>query len=347
MKKFILNYRLLKFAGFALLVLFICFVISWYVGMSKTTWGGWTPPDVSLKLTPKEQKWKKNVEFKYNCVVDYIGLDSGYMEDSIIYLTLIYRENSTLKTELNTKIEEIGSSIAKSFKVLNKRKQQYFKIRFSYYHNYSKDIVTYNIPSDRILTFDFKNNRILSLQKILIVSKFMYYDYVNGRIMRNRIGGQMYEYINNQYNKDSLNINYEIQNLINYKGIDSCTKFISKNPKSIVFQNGKIEVFYQYILHKNLCLSSKITYKYFPSNKTFKYKDFFNNVTPTPPKNSTNDKKEQFNLLDSLKQNDYSYKNIIYGVLVNFKGDTTKIPWTINYETSQFDLNFFYTESQK
>lgn len=346
-KKINLNIRILKFTGFGILILLITLIISWYIGISKTSWGGWTPPDASLKLNPKEQKWKEKIEKTFNCVITYIGLDDSYREDSIIYLTITYRENSILKTKLNTQIKDIGASIAKTFHQIKKRKQQYFSICFTYKHNYNQDLLYNNIPEDRIYTFDYKNKKSLPLKKSLIVSKFGYFDFFNGYLIHRRIGKDKYYYIKNQFNRDSLNENYKINYPYTFRKIESCTKFTTKKPIKIKLKNTVIELFHEYIFYENLCVSSKIIYNYYPKKSDFTYRQLFNEVTDISEDHLNYPKKDKIHLLDSLKKNPYSNKKVIHGVLVDFKGDTTKIPWTINYETSQFEMNYFLNEISK
>jgi hypothetical protein len=126
--------NLFKIIITTLIVGFFSSLLFLYCTSSDTNWGGWTPPDASLKLNKKEIKWVKNFENKYQSTFDYIGLDNGYMEDSIIYITLnchnrsIFENNKIIDKEIFTK-ELCKKFLSNSD---NSRTQKY--IKFSYHH---------------------------------------------------------------------------------------------------------------------------------------------------------------------------------------------------------------------
>jgi spermidine/putrescine-binding protein len=118
---------LLIFLG--ILAVFI-FTISIYSG---TTWGGWTPPDPSLKLDVKEIKWQEAFEKKNDCSITYIGLDGGYQEDTIIYMLLEGRRNTEFIEKIATNGAIVTQEICRQFLASSttKRPQQYIEVTYN------------------------------------------------------------------------------------------------------------------------------------------------------------------------------------------------------------------------
>ena len=332
--------KTLKILGIVLFVL----VAYYYYMFSKTSWGGWRPPSAALKLTHLEEKWLEKNNAYYNCEIEYIGLDDSYREDSVIYINILYSNtnNSLLFRKLNSNIESITKSISESFLTssLNKRKQKYIYITYEK-QNFEKEILDNTISFYRSCMFDLKTKKVFPTKKHLIVSKFGYFDIFRGNVIHRRIGKNIYGYIRNHWNSDSINKYYDVTYLIDYKGIDSCKAFKSKIPSRIFLSNGKIETHYEYIFNKDICISAIIKYECFPKNNKLKYNDFFNKVTNISPEYLNYPKKDQIHLLESLRSNKYSYRGLKYGVLIDFQADTSRIPWTLNYETSQKEIKYF------
>jgi hypothetical protein len=124
--------KIFNFIIILIIVGFFSILIFFYAAFSGTTWGGWTPPDVSLKLNDNESKWVENIENKYEVIFDYIGLDNGYTEDSIIYITLNCNNKSTLDKNKITNKEKFVKELCKQFFHIseNKRTQNYIKFSF-------------------------------------------------------------------------------------------------------------------------------------------------------------------------------------------------------------------------
>ena len=118
---------LLIFLG--ILAVFI-FTISIYSG---TTWGGWTPPDTSLKLDVKEKKWQEAFEKKNECHITYIGLDGSYQEDTIIYMLLEGKRNTEFVDKIATNGAIVTQEICRQFLASSttKRPQQYIEVTFN------------------------------------------------------------------------------------------------------------------------------------------------------------------------------------------------------------------------
>jgi hypothetical protein len=117
---------LLIFLG--ILAVFI-FTISIYSG---TTWGGWTPPDTSLKLDVKEKKWKVAFQKKNGCRITYFGLDGAFLEDSIIYLELDVKSNVDFVEKIATDGASVTEELCRQFLASSqtKRPQQYIEVTY-------------------------------------------------------------------------------------------------------------------------------------------------------------------------------------------------------------------------
>jgi hypothetical protein len=117
-----------------LIVGFFSVLLFFYFAFIDTTWGGWTLPDASLKLNKKEMKWVKNFENKYQSTFEYIGLDNGYMEDSIIYITLNCHSRSILENNKIIYKEIFTKELCKKFLSNSDKSRTQKYIKFSY-HN--------------------------------------------------------------------------------------------------------------------------------------------------------------------------------------------------------------------
>ena len=118
---------LLIFLG--ILAVFI-FTISIYSG---TTWGGWTPPDTSLKLDVNEKKWKAAFQKKNGCSITYFGLDGAFLEDSIIYLELDVKSNVDFVEKIATDGASVTEELCRQFfaSSYTKRSQQYVEVTYN------------------------------------------------------------------------------------------------------------------------------------------------------------------------------------------------------------------------
>ena len=99
---------------------------------SGTTWGGWKPPDTSLKLNASEKKWQEAYQKKNDCRFTYIGLDGSYQEDTIIYIELDGKRNSDFVERIATDGAGVTEEICRQFLSSSKtnRPQQYIEVTF-------------------------------------------------------------------------------------------------------------------------------------------------------------------------------------------------------------------------
>ena len=117
-----------------LIVGFFSALLFFYFALSGSTWGGWSPPDTSLKLNKKEIKWFKNFENKYQSTFDFIGLDKGYTEDSIIYIILNCHNKSILENNQLIDKEKFTKELCKKFFTNSDKNRTQKYIKFSYHH---------------------------------------------------------------------------------------------------------------------------------------------------------------------------------------------------------------------
>jgi hypothetical protein len=112
-----------------ILAVFI-FTFSIYSG---TTWGGWTPPDTSLKLDVNEKKWKVAFQKKNGCRITYFGLDGAFLEDSIIYLELDVKSNVDFVEKIATDGASVTEELCRQFfaSSYTKRSQKYVEVTYN------------------------------------------------------------------------------------------------------------------------------------------------------------------------------------------------------------------------
>ena len=117
-----------------LIVVFCSVLLFFYFAFNDTTWGGWSPPDISLKLNKKETKWVENFEKKYKGTYDYIGLDKEFTEDSIIYLNFNCHNRSIFENNQVTDKETFTKEVCKKFLSNSKTTRTQKYVKFSYYN---------------------------------------------------------------------------------------------------------------------------------------------------------------------------------------------------------------------
>lgn len=321
-------------------------VLLYLYSLSGTTWGGWEPPSTALILDKKERAWVREIERHYQCKINYIGLDGAYMNDSIIYITIEYKEHSVLNRALNDEIEEITGYISSSFLDASstKGKQKQIQITFDYIHNFNNDEIIYNTPLKRKCLYNIRVGKVLSMKKKLLIPKFKYFDFSkeNSGLLNFRIGDKMYAYFNYWYENDSLSKYYSINHGV-FNSLDSCVTYTSKYPDKIKILNGYIESYHKYVFCENQCVSVTINYRCFPKNKDIHYSDMFAKVTGISKERITHSPVDKLKLIDGLKKSSYKYYGKMFGVSISLKGDTLRQPWTIEYETSLDEINFYKT----
>lgn len=78
--------------------------------------------------------WKRN-----DCHFDYIGLDNGYTEDSIIYMNLYLTKKSKLEENISKDREIFTKEICKSFLNSSTKVRPQNYVKFTYYYIKFKD----------------------------------------------------------------------------------------------------------------------------------------------------------------------------------------------------------------
>jgi hypothetical protein len=117
-----------------LISLFIIVLLIVQFTFKDTVWGGWTPPDTSLKLNAGELKWVEKFQNDSGGTIDFIGLNDDFTEDSIIYIDLNCHHQAIFEN-MNIKDKFAFTKAqckAYYFDTDNRRTQNY--IQFSYLH---------------------------------------------------------------------------------------------------------------------------------------------------------------------------------------------------------------------
>ena len=339
--------KTIKIMSILFLIGIIVIVSFFYIGLSKTTWGGWTPPSTELELDAGELAWKNKVELSYDCKIDFIGLDDAFMEDSIIYTNIDYKENSVLKKDMNDSIEGITNKIASSFvkSSKTKREQSYISIRYSYVHNYENDSVIYNIPESRTCLYNVSDQKNMPVISKLIIPKFGYFDYLPEKkdLFYFRLGEGMWSYFKSTSHHDSLVKYYHIKEDLKFGKLNECIRYKTKLPTHIELENGWMESHHSFVFYENRCVSALITYKCFPQKNNLSLKDFCRKIAEISPERLEKSRKEKWSLADTIRNSNYNFHGKMWGVWVSFKTDTLKEPFTIKYETSLADFNYYRT----
>ena len=121
-------------------LLFFSFLFSLVSCINQFGMTGPEKPVLSDKLTTS---WKAEFENKYNCKVDYLGLDDGYEEDTIIYLNLKFKQTSLIQEKLIENWREISEEIANSFYQKTKNEKIHF-LRIYYAGNDVKKSIMFD-----------------------------------------------------------------------------------------------------------------------------------------------------------------------------------------------------------
>lgn len=131
--------KAIKIFGIIILTGIIVVFAFFYFAFSSTTWGGWTPPDASLELNSEENIWVQNFEKRNKCHFDYIGLDNGYTEDSIIYMNLYLTKKSNLEENISKDGEIFTKEVCQSFLNSSTKARTQNYVKLTYYTNKFKD----------------------------------------------------------------------------------------------------------------------------------------------------------------------------------------------------------------
>lgn len=336
--------KTLKIIIISIIILLFSVFLYFFISLSGTTWGGWVP-DASIELNQKESKWVENIQKQYSCKIDYIGLDNNFAEDTVLYIHILFDDNSRLNDLLITKMEPLTDFLSQSFlkKSTNRKKLRRIKFIYVHKHNYNNDIVANNIPEERSCFFDIRANVVIPNEKYLIISKMGYFDYEERvqDLMFPHIGKHKHYYIDDWTNESIVSENYEKRSMVSFNGVSGCELYTAKKPIQIPIRDGRLESSHTYIFINNICISSSIVYKCYPNNNEFTYRTVFEKITQISPDRLKYSKKEKLNLADSLKTNPVAFEREIEGVLIRLKSDTTRIPWIITYETFQNRINYY------
>lgn len=323
----------------------ILLILFWYIEMGRSF--SWMPPSTEFHLEKNEINWKKQIESKYECSINFIGLDSGFEEDSITYLNISFKDNSILNEKLDEELEMISNKISSSFisSTSGKRKQTYILIKYIYSHNYNNDTIATNIPKERYCLYDIINKNVLPTYKKLIIPKFGYFDFYEKEndLFYYKLGGQLKNYLNCSIQQDSILKYYNIKEPIKFKELDNCVSYTSKKKYLIDLNKAYIESTHTFVFFENECVSVDINYRCFPKSNDIESIDFIKKVTEISPERLKYSKPEKLNLINKLKGNNYNLDKKIFGVNVHFKVDTLKKPWQIKYGTSLDDIRFYRT----
>ncbi len=311
---------------------------------NRSIWGGWKPPSLAFSLSPSEIKWKKIIENEYECKIDYVGFEDYSLyedvKDSSIFIKIKYYDYSILNNQLNDSIEFITSKIGKSFvKHANKKRLKTEKrIFITYTHNQikSQKILQNNIPEERNCVYDFKKKVILPLSRKLIINKFPFFHFFKKELYFPKLGEKdIIFYKTDSTVETKMNSNYK------YKLLDSCVFSEQTKPIKIFAKNLEISYGTDFIYFQNRCIYAKISYQCNPKVNTTNAIDFVRYVTELSPEKIKYSEEDKLKLVDKLKQSNYNFNNKLFDFKVVFKVDSTRIPWTIFYETALDEFKFY------
>ncbi len=116
----------------------------YYINNIINTTIGWAPPDVSFKLSFKENNWVKKIEKKYDSTFDYIGLDNQFTEDSIIHIILNCHYNAIFEKNKIVDKEKFTKELCKDFFSNSdfKRPQNYISFLYTYIEENKKHTIS-------------------------------------------------------------------------------------------------------------------------------------------------------------------------------------------------------------
>lgn len=325
--------RILIFSALA----FVGFLIYFFYAFKDTTWGGWKPPSTEFKLDQAENQWKKQIERKYACQIDFIGLDSGFRQDSILYINLIYKTNSVLHRTLNDDIEAITDTISKSFLFVTKRKEQkYIWVSYEYEHHFSQDRVVRKIPLIRDCLFDIKHATIVPTEHFLIAVQYPFLvPNPEKKLMEyNLLGRHRYNYVENgkDFARDSINFN----------GVPACERYISKNETQIAFPSFTAHYSFIYIFKNELCISATINYTVIQESNNLPVEEIVDKLTRTKNYSSSHKNHDIYNEVNQkIKTNHYDCDTVTYGIRIKSSSRKFGKSWKISYETSLHDIEYY------
>ncbi len=296
-------------------------------------------------LNKTDENWKHKIEKLYQIKIDYCGLDEFWMQDTVFYIDIKYKIGSNFEKEVLNNIEGITEGISKSYIKLTNHKNLMY-IKFSYFNgienNIQKQIET-NQPEKFRCIYSIKRNKVESQVNRLITPRFAY-GFIHPRTP---YSGLSKSYIGSYLSKSGDYIDlfkergFELINNANFLGLEGCTEYETKIPQQINLKNAYIECFENYVFYNDQNISITLRYECKPLNINFKYKDLVKFLTIEKKKKFINENYYIKIAKEYLDENYLNYRKELYNVLVTTKTDTSKIPWTIRYQTSLNKLKYY------
>lgn len=315
------------------LILFVLYVVF------TSTPGYMDPPP----LTGLEEQWKEKIERNYHCRVVYLGCDEVYQEDSVTYIHIEHTNASPLTAQVSDSIELITGELATSFldETDPGRTQSHILLQYENLSEPAKRET--NIPAAKRCYYDIRQRAVIPNIQRLIVYRFAYrqIDTDGDGLWLQHLGGDLRHYY--YFNDLKRERGFQKINEHSYKGLDHCETWETKTPQKIWLPNGSMELTQQYVFHRDLEISTVLTYKVYPEDSTLTYRDIVQKLTmkPRSPKNTYREDYSTAISRNYLSTEYLDYEVKKFGVRVKATADTTSIPWTIRYETAIDDLNYY------
>jgi hypothetical protein len=307
--------------------------------------------NLDFQQLPLLSKWITKMERKYACSICFIGFDENNQNGTIVSIDIQFKQNSRIASLLSDSIEKITNQLSTSFpKVegLNKNgKLKYLLFNYTmkkdvgdYYNPYS---ISTTEPETKRCIYNLKKQRSEPSTERLIIYRFKYLE------ISDRTNNLELEYMGGNLNKAyyfaDLEREYELTkiNSNNYKDLSECEEYETKKTQKIILKNGYLECQRNFIFHRNLNLSTVITYLCYPKNERFCYEEVVKKLTNKPIQ-QTNTTKEEYSgqiYRDYLSTEYLNYEKSLLGYSIKTIADTSKIPWIIKYEISQSKFEYY------
>lgn len=300
------------------------------------------------QITELEQKWKKLIEKKHHIKIKYLGRDTDYRQDSVLYININYKNSPSLKKIVQDDIESITSNLSKSY-LKNTSKDPNLKYILVYYSDFTDTEIETEIPQTKRphsyrCVFDVIKHNVIPQIKRLEIPNFRYgtIDEESGNLVFGSIGFSLSE--SRKYAELIKEKKLKKINSNDFKGIPNCEEYRMIEPKIINLKNGIMKCYYNYVFHDDQNISTTITYVCIPSNKSFTYKEVIEKLTINP-RNKYNSKEAYYIKINSeyLNTKYLNYQKSMFNVLVKTEVDTSSHYWEIKYETS-LDKAIYYTD---
>ena len=110
--------------------LFLLGFIFWMVQLGNAF--SWKPESTELQLSERETNWKTLVEKKYDCKFNFIGLNQGFFEDTVVYIDLTVYKNSPFQNQNIDSLSIFATKLSKSFFYKSERRKKQSCIRVTF-----------------------------------------------------------------------------------------------------------------------------------------------------------------------------------------------------------------------